>query len=63
MDDPWYLGKFWGGGHDHFSSILCVYLIFHPIIEILTRNFQDIFLGVYPRNQDVMDDPWYLGKF
>ena len=48
MDDPRYLGKFWVGGHDHYRSIFFVYHIAQPIIEILTCNFQDMILGVYP---------------
>ena len=51
MDDPWYLGKFCVGGHDHYRSIFFVLPISQPIIEILTQNFQDMILGVYPVHQ------------
>ena len=52
MDDPWYLGKFWVGGPDHYRSIFFVYRIYQPIIEIFTGNFQHIILGVYCLHQE-----------
>ena len=43
---PWYLGKFWVGGNNHYRSILLVNPISQKIIEILTNKFEDIILGV-----------------
>ena len=47
-----YLGTFWVGGHDHYRSIFFVYPISQPKIKIMTRNFQDMILGVYPLHQE-----------
>ena len=47
MDDPWYLGKFWVGGHDHYRSI------FFFLAYILANNrYIDIKLSAY--------NPWGL---
>ena len=63
MDDPWYMGKFWVGGHDHYRSIFFVFPISQPIIEILTHNFLLIILGSTRYNKNIMVDHGYLGKF
>ena len=57
---PWYLGKFWVGGNNHYRSILLVNPISQKIIEILTNKFEDIILGVYPPHQQCHG---YLGNF